>query len=517
MRDWKMSLLTLSAVVAAGCTGDESGSNEDADAENVGEVAQAETEPCPATYAATAATINYDKEIVITAKEAVDDICRTTWNSADPSCTTATKNKWHFWYLMQQMAGSGNVTRFILRWLESYNSWPDPVNGQTLQTRTNVQSGFINKWMTATNTVNGNSACVLDKSIDDPLNINCQLDPGSTPLRLLAIVNRTDLRSPGVVGGYGGGSAGEGRFIFGFTRLATSDNNSIPPGKPQPAQAVVILEYKLPTPVGWNPKQWAQKWRALGTTGTGFDATYRAALQTLTDKWTAQFNISGGLNKGTSIGQVRMNDFEFDQGHFDPILNQNIKVWSLREFKLGCPLTKTCTTDTQWLIPVTVAQTPASVKNNSNDLANFITDNSTAILDELDSYVVPEAYNNSPFLGAESSSTSKFSMFGPVVWTYPGYDPMMNPDDADLRRRMAFVTCNGCHYAETETNNLHMANRSYGKAATPSNFVRQQITTTSDPSGNSYSYDEPARRKCELAALQAGKETKVFTTTGRIH
>lgn len=494
------------------------------DAEDWGSVTQAETLSCPTIYSTTANSVVYDKEIVINDPLVVDDLCRTTWNSTDPTCTSSTKNKWHFWYLMQQMAGTQDVTRFILRWLDSYFAWIPAVNAQNLQTRIKVRSVIINAWMVATNTIKGNSNCVIDTSIDDARNVNCQLDPSSTPLRLLAIVNRTDLRSNGAVSGtYGGGDAGEGRFVFGFTKLGTNDPDSIPPNsnKPLPVQAVVILEYRLPTPSGWNPQQWAQKWHALGATGAAFNEPYKMALQALTDKWTAQFNVPSGPNRGTSISQVRMNDFAFDSGHFDPVQNKNIFVWSLREFKLGCPEGKTCTTDTQWLIPSTVTQTPSNSpvnqKNNSQDLEDFIKANSGTILSEADNYQVPATFNNSPFLGAESTSTSKNSAFGPIVWTYPGYDPLTNPDDFDLRRRMAFVTCNGCHYAETQTNNLHISNRSYGTPANLSDFLKQPITVTDLDTGNTIKYNEPARRKCELAALIGASQNKVSTTSGRPH
>lgn len=509
-QSWHARFLGFSAIMVAACSTDVS--NESEGLESVASVAQKEILTCPSAFAPMASSVDYDKEIVIKDVSVVEDICRTNWNSADPSCTSATRNKWHFWYLMQQMAGTGNVTRFVLRWLESYISWPDQVNQQTLQTRTRVRSLIIDPWMTKTNTANSNTNCKLNTPIDDPTNVNCQLDPAFTPLRLLAIVNRTDLRAPGAANSfYGSGSAGEGRFVFGFTQLGTTDANSIPPGQPKPAQAAVILEYKLPTPQNWNPQQWAQRWHALGTS-----ANYNSDLQTLTNAWTGQFAASGP-NNGSAISQVRMNDFDFDQGRLDPVTMMQSKVWSLREFKLGCPSGKSCTTNTQWLVPVTVTHTPSNARNNTSNLTSFIAENSNAILTEADTYSVPPSFNGSFFLGAESTSTSKFSAFGPVVWTYPGYDPTVNTDDTDLRRRMAFVTCNGCHYAETETNNFHVAPRPGGRATILSNFVKLQITTTSDLSGTTFQYDEPARRKCELAALALGSANKVSSTTGRPH
>src|SRR5262249_16928094 len=91
IRNWGQSLLGLSVAVTGACS---------MDTENVGSVTQAEILTCPATYSTTANSVIYDKEIVITNPLVVDDLCRTTWNSTDPTCTSSTKNKWHFWYLM---------------------------------------------------------------------------------------------------------------------------------------------------------------------------------------------------------------------------------------------------------------------------------------------------------------------------------------------------------------------------------------------------------------------------------
>src|SRR5690606_792741 len=108
-----------------------------------------------------------------------------------------------------------------------------------------------------------------------------RLDLSKAPFRLLAIVNRIDLRSDG--GGYGGGGviggpiraadapgamiapdamiapapmpvhAGEGRFVFGVLD---------PQGRPLPF--TVIFEYELPASDPREVLGWARSWHALG-------------------------------------------------------------------------------------------------------------------------------------------------------------------------------------------------------------------------------------------------------------
>lgn len=525
--------LGLSCAMAAGC-GVEDAENEMMSDANEGVVhaRQREVISCPVD----ASSVVFNKTLVITHTSVVEDPCRTKWNPG-VTCATSTQRKWHFWYLMQKMAGTNDVTKFVLKMLESIDSWPTPVpppplNGMLLQRRTRVRDFVIDSWMRKTNTVNNNSNCVLGKSIDDPLNASCQLDPASTPLRLLAIVNRVDARKgTGGVNAYYNSDTGEGRFVFGFFNWDDLPSSWVPSGQPNAEprfkNAVIILEYKLPV---YSPQSWATMWNDLGSS-TAFDENYNIKLQSLTDKFSLNgyqmWNPSTGTyspygpNNSTVINRVRVNEIDFDQGRVVDGVS-NTKVWSLREFKLDCLPGQTCSefANNKFLLPNPVAQTPANTSGNTTPfnynetqaLQDFMTSKRSEIL--AGTHEVPQSLaNGSPFLGAESTSRNIFNG-EPILWMPASWDVSTQ---RDVRRFFAFSTCNGCHYRETQTDFFHIKPRNVGQASLLSPFLQGPITTSNDPSGDQFDYDEPARRKCELAWLKAGNGTPVSTVVGRPH
>ena len=106
-------------------------------------------------------------------------------------------------------------------------------------------------------------------------------------MRLLAIVNRFDLRSTG--------NAGEGRFVFGVLDAAGN-----------PMQFTVILEYKLPAANAAAVQTWANDWHALGALALG-SAAYRTKLQQITHKFSKRGAFPGRPND-SAISQVRSNE-----------------------------------------------------------------------------------------------------------------------------------------------------------------------------------------------------------------
>src|SRR5262249_33482887 len=76
-----------------------------------------------------------------------------------------------------------------------------------------------------------------------------ELDLAAAPLRLLAIVNRFDLRN------LERGDAGEARFVFGFIDAADGG---------VPIEATLIFEYVLPASSEADVLGWAHAFHALG-------------------------------------------------------------------------------------------------------------------------------------------------------------------------------------------------------------------------------------------------------------
>jgi hypothetical protein len=123
-------------------------------------------------------------------------------------------------------------------------------------------------------------------------------------MRLFAIVLRTDLRSGGGV--YGGGDAGEGRFVF-----------SVHDGSCSKERMTVILEYRAPISCCADVRQWARDWIDLESS-----ADYNQDLEALNDVF-AVANADPSAPNGSAIGQVRTDE-----------LLPGGPVWDLRELVL---------------------------------------------------------------------------------------------------------------------------------------------------------------------------------------
>lgn len=435
--------------------------------ETVGQAQQAELLSCNTL---NTASINADRELLIRAVDVVEDPCRTTWN---PVCDPNIKGKWTFWYLMQQMAGTVNPSTFILKWLESFEETPT-VNGQVLPARSKIRSLVINPWRQA-------SSCSIlnDPKVDTSA---CTLDPSKAPFRLLAIVNRMDLRSPNGGVFYGGGNAGEGRLVFGFTTQAGV-----------PLNATAIFEYTLPTST-WSTLTWANKWHNAALLPTP-GADYNAALQTITEQF-VKAGLTAGAPNNSSIAQVRTNETAFD--------SSAVPVMELRQHTLQCRPGINCSNTDKLLLPSPTSQTPTNSLNFTTNLRTYLNDNASAIL--AGNHQVP----GNMLAGSSRPISNPFN-----VWMA---DDMLDNwgSQADIRRLFGLATCNGCHSAETQTNIFHIAPRAAGAMSTLSGFTAGPITVN-DILGGPVDYDEMQRRKCEARWLLNGNGSKLSTMSGLPH
>jgi len=195
--------------------------------------------------------IDSSRSLLVRDLGVIEDASRTK-----ASCNQPSMGVWSFGYLMEQMANTPvtGVTgsQFVRAWLDRWMT-AQPVNGFNVGPRTMMQAEILDPWIAAS----GGSGAPLDLS--------------KAPFRLLAIVNRLDLRDQVA---YGGTSGGELRFVFMY----------IPPdcgGNGQPFE--VILEYGLPVSGCLNLKALATQWKALEALGAG-SAAYNAALEAITQQ-----------------------------------------------------------------------------------------------------------------------------------------------------------------------------------------------------------------------------------------
>jgi cytochrome c553 len=272
------------------------------------------------------------------------------------------------------------------------------------------------------------------------------LDLRAAPFRLLAVVDRLDLRN------LADGDAGEGRFVFGFLDGGL------------PTEATLIIEYKLPAATSADVLRWAQAFHALGA--LPFSEEYNVALEALTESFTRRGARPSHPN-GSALGDVRTNELAFgEDGN-----------WELREFALS--------PTTGRLEPRPVELTPDLGLNGGDALARFVNANAAAIL--LDEDTVPDVFEGRPFRAGASLNDAS-------VWAAAGIA------DNEARHHLALNTCNGCHGSETKTDFLHVRPRLAGFESRLSPFLTGKMVpdpVTQEPR----TFNELARRRADLEAI----------------
>ncbi len=412
----------------------------------------------------TPCDIVINKELMITDLCVVEDPVRTKWTAvgADPNALGA----WTFGKLMASIGGFPDVTTdpaglsdFVRNWLGEWLVDQTQTSIDCISdARPAMQSFLIDRW----------------EEVSHSRTLNMKL----APFRLLAIVNRIDLRRNTV---YGAGNAGEARFVFGVLNINPADPN---PDHWSQTQFTVILEYIQPASTCEEVKTWADRWHALGS--IPFGATFNKELQKITDDF-AGFNIAPGRPNGSSISQVRTNEIELG----DP--------WELREFHLNPLLT---------VIPAPLEQTTVALTvdlrhNNTDLLADWMTQNEPDILAE--THTIPLVFNGECFAAISSLNP-------PDTWRAPGFDC------TETRHKFALNNCNGCHAPETDTRFLHVFPRDIGQESDLSRFLTgtnpiNDVTCT-PPGSVTRAFNDLKRRALDLCDLLMSEcEIDIFRRT----
>ncbi|ALN60712.1 hypothetical protein GLE_5371 [Lysobacter enzymogenes] len=399
--------------------------------------------PFPVVFGPSA-PVRPERSLLITDPRVVEDPTRTF-----DVCTGAgnPNGAWTFKTLMTNMANqpvSGiSPSTFVKNWLTNWSAG-GVINTFPVPARPQINSQILALWPTVASTG--------------------ELDLNKSPFRLIAIVNRMDLRSNG---GYGGGDAGEGRFIFGMVRRNANGTCTTLPG-------LVIAEYAQQARGCPAVRSLARRWGALGSMSLGSPA-YNSALQALTDGFTAA-NAAPSKPNRSAINQVRSNEFL-----------QN--PWMLEEFRLprgGGQLAMTL-----------AKLTPHHSLNNTALLGNYINANAAAIV--AGTYDIPLSY-----LGQPMATGSVRNISPQQAWNAPGVGN-------NLRNTFSLNTCDACHGRETQdTSFMHVSTRNSGAQAVLSRFLVGNGTlaapsnfTMPDPvSGTPRTYGDLLRRQSDLSALQ---------------
>ncbi len=446
----------------------------------------------PALHPPLVVPVDFNRELIVRDLSVVEDPCRTTWTAG--GCPPGSLGAWTFGELMNRMSGApiaippppaplpvGQQVSALTGAV--FASWevPQIVNGFTVPPRPAIRPLVIDPWIAATAALGGPATCVAGAPIVGVG--SCPLDPRAAPLRLLAIVNRLDLAGDT---SHAPITPGEGRFVFGVIDQFGN-----------PLQFTVILEYKLPT--SSDALAWATQWHGLSS--IPFGLAYNAALQVITDGFTAPGVEPGNPNQGSAIGTFRTNEIAL------------AAPWELREFQLADQGTGF---NTFLLRPHSLSQTPADGLNFTFDLDAWQVANEPAILAQTAS--VPQGFPSGLYaLGGGSTA--------PFTWNNGGSAGPLTPMGRHL---FGFATCNGCHSVEVQTPFTHVFPRALGTVAALSPFLSAPLAPGAggfpagaqnfpDPvSGAPLSYNEPWRRLCEEVRLLHGVGTP-FTKPNGAH
>ncbi len=383
----------------------------------------------PPSYAPTH---DWEKTLFVRDIDVIEDVTRTNvWSNANGTCQMVgtPTGVWSFQTLMENMANPSQtgidlhefVTDWVLHWEVSHNVQGDIVPAGYM--------GLYELW-------NNNTFSGWPRVWDDGNNgvFNDVLDMEQAPFRLIAIVNRVDLRG----GGAYGGAAGELRFVF----------EMIDPVTYQPRPFNVILEFGVPIH-GCNAiRQWGKAWYDLDQYTLG-SATYNDALANLTEQVTSVGAMPKKPN-GSAINQVRTNENFMVWPHY-PSRN-----WQLREFKLDpsgylkiAPLVQTPTVD--WEVP--------ALGTGIAPIDDYISSNVSSIL--AGTYLVGPSWNGqSPFQGGFSgygevacyqspcTTNNNFALEDRGLWWGTANSGVL-ATQREARHEFSLGTCNGCHGRET--------------------------------------------------------------------
>lgn len=383
--------------------------------------------------------ISQSRSLMVTHLGAVEDGTRTSASCGQPSM-----GKWSFGYLMEQMANTPATgvtgSQFTQAWLERWLT-AQPVNGWSVHERTLMQARILDPWIAAS----GGPGTALDLS--------------KAPFKLLAIVNRVDLRDQVA---YGGGSGGELRFVFAHLDGACSTGN-------RPFE--VILEFGVPVSGCLDVKAWAAQWKALDTLALGSPA-YNAALEAITEQVVVA-NAAPGKPNGSALNQIRTNENRLDD-------TGDGLDWEVREFRIDAV--------THLPFQDTLAQTPGAAIKWSPTLPAYVDGHAWSIKNG--TYTVPLRYPApaDPFRG------------GGLV--YGIGSPWGNTVvDREARHRFSLNTCNGCHTGETFNEFTHVKPRPFGTEAALSGFMTG--IWVDDPLDHSPArfFDDLQRRAVDMDAL----------------
>lgn len=401
---------------------------------------------------ATSLGIDPARSLLITDLSVIEDTTRTFNPCTGQGNPTG---KWTFGHLMTQMANqtqTGIDPRvFVRNWLAKFEA-AQTINTFGVPARPNVHNIITVPWELASG------------------GVGAPLDLTKAPFRLLAIVNRIDLRGNS---GYTQNNAGEARFVFGAIDRRPNVGNCC-----TVTEMTVIFEYGIDKNGCAGVKAWAQEW--VNLSGIPFGSQYNQALENITQQFVTAGAAPGKVN-GSALNQLRTNEFLQPQPQ-----------WELREFRLT-PGSEDPFVANGQLNMTTVKLTPDESFNNSPTLGQYLNQNFTQVC--AGQHIVPLNFGNGAFLGGNAFAAGA----GPAFWDSPAFVCPPDPN-CDVEFNFSFNTCQGCHLNDTGTVFYHIRPTPFGSAPALSNFLRLTFSQPDARCGATFShgFDELNRRRVIL-------------------
>lgn len=450
------------------------------------------------------------KELVIVDPSVIEAPVETTFDPARASGTDR-RGAWSFGRLVHNMLPASQrgdaraASDFVNAWLAHWNNDQSPnALVSPSRARPNIDAFLTGPWRTA-------SGCATDDA-------SCVLDMTKAPFRLVAIVNRPDLR---VVANDGSAIGGEGRFVFQVVGPTLGRNVEGGPieiidATPSPQKFTVIFEYSLPVASTADTLKWAERWHQLGAIAFGDD--FNGKLRGITNDFAGPDKDVRRPN-GNALNQLRTNEVA-TQGarRFAPDAALSVpQFWELREFRISSSTGRlaqhTVNLEPSRDFDIARSAFPFPMGTRTSELASWLVANEDAIL--ASRQVMPAAMlGNSSLIGsAPYGAWGKASNSGPQ--SFAGVTDR-------VRNEFALDTCAGCHRHETATNHfMHLTDRramdqvdqdTLGLAA-PANDAAARATVLSSFLAKEIASDGP--RTLDFVDLLAMKAKDVKEKKGR--
>ncbi len=396
------------------------------------------------------------KELVITDPSVIEAPVETTFDPSRPSGTDR-RGAWSFGRLVHNMLPRGQrddaraASAFVNAWLEHWlvDQSPNPAVSPSAA-RPNIQALVLGPWRTASGCAATDTSCVLDLT--------------KAPFRLLAIVNRPDLR---IVASDGRAIGGEGRFVFQVVGPTLGRNVEGGPievidATPRPQKFTVIFEYSLPVKDDAGTLAWAERWHRLGA--VGFGEAFNAHLRNLTNDFSGP-DADRRRPNGNALNQVRTNEVAtLGARRFGAEAPLSVpQFWELREFHLTSAGLAQHTVNLEPSRDFDVAR-PAfapPMGTRSTELASWMIANEEAILASRE--VLPaELSGNSALVGSTPYGAWGRAAGNTAPHSFVTADGVRVADR--VRDELAADTCAGCHRHESATPTPHFMHLSDRRA-----------------------------------------------------